>query len=161
VGTFYLLIPSYLIDLEVAMNKNRSRFVWLITFGLIISSCSVFGGTPPDELDGTKWDLLFIRKSAPISNRKITLQFEDGQVRGSSGCNTYFGEYQLKGNDISFGQLASTEMACLDPDGIMEQEQDYLSFLSEVVAYSVESDQLILKKAGQDQLIFVRAVEEE
>ena len=142
------------------MNKNRNRFVWLITFSLIILSCSVFGGAPPDELDGTKWDLLFIRKSAPISNRNITIQFKGGQVRGSSGCNTYFGEYQIKGNEISFGQLASTEMACMDPGGIMEQEQDYLAFLSEVVSYDVESDQLILKKAVRDQLTFVRVLEE-
>ena len=142
------------------MNKNRSRFVWLITFSLMVASCSVFGAPQVDELDGTKWDLLFIRKSAPISNRNITIQFEDGQVRGSSGCNTYFGEYQLKGSDISFGQLASTEMACMDPGGIMEQEQDYLAFLSEVVSYDVESDQLILKKAVRDQLTFIRVLEE-
>lgn len=156
-----LIIERLLIlILELNTSKFRNGFALLMTFSLIVVSCSVFSGTAPDKLDGTKWILLFIRKSTPISGRNITIQFEGGQVRGSSGCNTYFGEYKSKGAEISFSQLAATEMACLDPQGIMEQEQDYLAFLSEVVAYSIEGDRLILKKSGQDQLTFLRAFDD-
>jgi heat shock protein HslJ len=138
------------------MKTNKIGLA-IIAASLFVS-CSAFNGSVPDGLNGTKWNLLFIRKSTPIPGRDITIEFADGQVRGSSGCNSYFGEYEVRGSEISLGQLAATEMACLDPEGIMEQEQEYLVFLSEVVAFSVEEDQLVLKKAHQDQLTFTKAV---
>ena len=136
------------------LNNIRISFVLIMIFGLMVTSCSSFSGIAADELGGSKWNLLHIRKSMPIPDRIITIEFEDGEVTGTSGCNTYFGKHMTKGNEISFGQLASTEMACLDPEGIMDQEQEYLTFLSEVVAFSIEGDRLILKKAHQDQLTF-------
>ena len=141
------------------MNSIRSNFVLIMILGLIVTSCSVFNGTASDELEGTKWNLLYIRKSIPIPGSIITLEFKDGEVRGTSGCNTYFGEYKLKEGEISFGVLGATMMACLYPEGIMEKEQEYLTFLSEVVAYSIEGDRLMLKKVLQDQLTFEMAVD--
>jgi len=141
------------------MNTIRNNFILIMILGLMITSCSEFSGTVADELEGTKWNLLTIRKSIPIPDSIITIEFEDDEVRGTSGCNTYFGEYTSKENKISFGVLAATEMACLNPEGIMEQEQEYLSFLSEIVAYSIEGDRLILKKTLQDQLTFEMALD--
>ncbi|MCD4671267.1 MAG: META domain-containing protein [Anaerolineaceae bacterium] len=104
--------------------------------------------------------MLYIRKSVPLEGNTFTIEFENGEVHGHSGCNSYFGEYKVKGNEISFGMLAATEMACMDPEGIMQQEQEYLAFLSEVVSFSVEGEQLILKKEAQDQLTFQKAMDE-
>ncbi|MCD4672911.1 MAG: META domain-containing protein [Anaerolineaceae bacterium] len=139
------------------MNKNKRTLIWIMILGLILASCSTLSPAGTDELENTKWNLVFIRKSVPIADRTITIEFEDGKVHGSSGCNTYFGEYTIDGNNISCGQLAATAMACLDPEGIMEQEQEYLTFLSEVDTYSIEGEQLILKEAHQDQLTFQKA----
>ena len=141
------------------MNTIRNNFILIMILGLMITSCSEFSGTVADELEGTKWNLLTIRKSILIPDSIITIEFEDDEVRGTSGCNTYFGEYTSKENKISFGVLAATEMACLNPEGIMGQEQEYLSFLSEIVAYSIEGDRLILKKTLQDQLTFEMALD--
>jgi len=58
---------------------------------------------------------------------------------------------------MTLSEIAMTEMACLDPKGVMQQEQDYLSFLSEVVSFSIEGNQLILRKVEQDQLTFEKA----
>lgn len=140
------------------MKKLRILLLWSILLSLIAASCAVLGIAGTDELQGTQWQLLYIRKSTPIAGSTITIAFEDGGVNGRSGCNSYFGEYAIQGNEISFGPLAATEMACMDPQSIMEQEQEYLSFLSEVVSYSIEGDQLILKQAGQDQLTFQKTV---
>jgi heat shock protein HslJ len=126
-------------------------------FGLMVTSCSIISNAKVDDLERTKWDLLFYHKSKPIPDSIITIEFENGEVRGTSGCNTYFGEYKIQGSEISFGQIAGTEMACMNPERIMEQEQKYLTFLSEVVAYSIEGDRLILKKAHQDQLTFEKS----
>jgi heat shock protein HslJ len=137
------------------MTKSKIFLIFGLLFTIMVSSCTTSEISSVDKLDGTKWKLLYIRKSTPLPDRDITIEFEDGQVRGSSGCNTYFGSYKLKGTGISFSQLASTEMACMDPEGIMQQEQEYFAFLSEVVSFLLEGDQLILKKAAQDQLTFL------
>jgi putative lipoprotein len=35
-------------------------------------------------------------------------------VSGSDGCNRISGSYDLKGDAVTFGQMAGTQMACLD-----------------------------------------------
>ncbi len=43
----------------------------------------------------------------------VTAQFaEDGSLNGSAGCNSFFGSYELKGEEIKIGPLGSTMMAC-------------------------------------------------
>ena len=138
------------------MNKKHKLLLSALIFTLLASACGILPGSN-NELDGTKWELLYIRKSTPLGGSMITIEFEDGEVHGRSGCNSYFGEYTVKGNEISFGMLAATEMACMEPEGIMQQEQEYLTFLSEVVTWSVEGEQLILKQEVQDQLTFQKA----
>jgi len=135
------------------MNKLHKLLLSALILTLLAAACSALPDSA-NELDGTKWELVFIRKSTPMEGSTITIEFENGEVRGRSGCNSYFGEYTVKGNEISFGMLAATEMACMDPEGVMQQEQEYLAFLSEVVTFSVEGEQLILKKEVQDQLTF-------
>lgn len=138
------------------MKTIQKILIWGVLLGVIAASCSALNPAGADQLGGTHWQLLYIRKSVPLSNRPITIAFKDGQVNGSSGCNSYFGEYTINGNEISIGPLASTEMACMDPEGIMQQEQEYLHFLAEVVTFEVDGEQLVLKQAGQDQLTFNR-----
>ena len=136
------------------MKKSPSRLLMMIVLGLLITSCSEQNNSIISELENKSWELAAIRKSVPIKGSLINIEFKDGEVHGSSGCNSYFGRYEIKGNEISIGMLASTEMACLDPEGLMVQEQDYLSFLAEVVSISIEDGQLILRKAVQEQLTF-------
>jgi len=45
---------------------------------------------------------------------------EDGTVSGTSGCNGLGGDYTVEGDQITFGQIISTLMACDSP--IMDQE---------------------------------------
>jgi heat shock protein HslJ len=140
--------------MEVEMKNRVSSLSLIMILGLILASCSQSRNTLSAKLEGKRWELETIRKSIPISGRVISIEFQDGEVDGSSGCNSYSGGYGTKGNGIIFGMLASTEMACMDPEGLMDQEQDYLSFLSEVVAFSIEDGHLILKTETQDQLTF-------
>jgi heat shock protein HslJ len=43
--------------------------------------------------------------------------------------------------------LAATRMACVKPDGVMEQEQAYLAALPRAVSYRVDSSSLSLLTA--------------
>jgi heat shock protein HslJ len=90
----------------------------------------------------------------PLAETQITLKFEDGTLSGSAGCNGYGGAYALDGSDLTVGAIAATEMACLDPAGIMEQEQRYLGLLGDVSTHAIFGDRLWLETDDGRGLVF-------
>ena len=139
------------------MRILKNLVIPILLIGLFTIACQFTPQRNNDTLTNSEWQLVYIRKSVPIQGSSITMKFLDGEVSGNAGCNSYFGSYEIEGNSIIFSQLAMTEMACMEPDGIMEQEQAYLAFLSEVVSFSIDGNQLLLKKEVQDQLTFEKA----
>ena len=92
---------------------------------------------------------------AVLADTEITAKFEsaEGQVKGSAGCNSYFGDYQIDNNTLSFSMMAHTEMYCMDPEGVMEQETEYLRLLSKAKSYEISEGKLRIT-AGSEILIF-------
>jgi heat shock protein HslJ len=121
---------------------------------LALAACSGTGPTIEDPLDGTSWVLVGYGLAAVLPGTEITATFEDGQVGGSSGCNTYGGSYEVKGEDISVTEIFMTEMACMDPEGIMEQEQTYLEYLSGVTTFRAGEGQLQMTRPDGETLAF-------
>ena len=78
---------------------------------------------------------------------------DDRQVSGSAGCNTYFGDYEAKKNELSISMLAWTARACVEPEGVMEQEQKYLSALQAAESYTIEGGELQIF-CGDQVLVF-------
>lgn len=111
-------------------------------------------------IDDTAWVLLRFGEQgnpqAVLEGTEITATFnsQGSQIEGSSGCNTYSGEYQTSQNNLSISDLAWTEMACLDPEGAMEQEQQYLSALQAAESYTIEDGELQISGSGNRVLIF-------
>jgi heat shock protein HslJ len=58
---------------------------------------------------------------------------KDGTVFGDSGCNRFTGGYTVKGDRITIGPLASTMMACPQPQ--MDAEATFLFKLQAAVSY--------------------------
>ncbi len=116
-----------------------------------LSACAGIGASV--ELEGTSWQLISLAGQPLVENTQPTIAFEDGQVRGHSTCNTYGGEYKLKGDTIEFGMMMSTAMACADPVA-MDQEQVFMSFLGEVERWELHDGQLFLFQADGDALVF-------
>jgi heat shock protein HslJ len=127
----------------------------LVVIALSVLACSPPVLGPSDPLRSTSWELMAYRKSRPIEGTTITAVFEEGQVRGSSGCNTYFGSYEVSGDSITVGPLAMTEMACLEPEGAMEQEMYYLEFLMEGQTFRLSDDRLEIFRSDGEALTFV------
>jgi len=94
-----------------------------------------------DPLSGTDWDLVSYGDQIPLMDSKPTLQFIEDRISGSTGCNNFFGGYELDGDEISIGQMGSTLMAC---EGLMEQETAILAILQEAVSFSLETDTLTI-----------------
>ena len=92
---------------------------------------------------------------AVLADTEITAIFDsaEGQVTGSAGANRYFGSYQISKNKLSIQEIARTEMYRLDPEGIMEQETQYLEMLQAAQSYEISPGQLSIT-AGTKVLIF-------
>ena len=115
------------------------------------------GGTGGDSLNSTTWELYSIGKYSPITGSTTTLRFEDGQAGGSGGCNQFGGEYKASGNKLTLDKLYMTEMACLSPEGIMEQEQLFLRKLGDAQRFEIVDGQLQIYGSDGETLTFVPA----
>jgi len=129
-------------------------FALLFLAAILLSACGFFP-TTNDSLDGTSWELVSIGERPPLAGTTITLSFEDGLARGSSGCNSYGGAYQINGEQIEFQEFEATVMACLDPAGVMEQEQIYLQYLGEAQRFEMTNGQLQIYGSESETLTFV------
>ena len=89
-----------------------------------------------------------------LAGAEITLALEGGTALGSAGCNTYQAAYTLDATSLAFEKLTFTEMACLTPESVMEQEGRYLALLRDVTAYHVYGGQLWLVTDDGRALVF-------
>ena len=100
------------------------------------------------DLGGKTWVLKSYGDAADptqvIVGTEVTAEFADGEVGGSAGCNHYFGSYEVDGEKLTFGPLASTEMYCMDPEGRMDQEYAYLQALGKAEKYEVKDGKLTI-----------------
>ncbi|MEW6554092.1 MAG: META domain-containing protein [Actinomycetota bacterium] len=83
---------------------------------------------------------------SPISGSELTALFDTGgKVSGSSGVNTFSGQYSVDGIEITIGPLASTMMASSDP-ALAEQEAAYLAALQSAARYTIRGGKLELRR---------------
>lgn len=87
----------------------------------------------------------------PAQPGVFTLTFgDDGNVNGTTDCNSFFGSYNMQDGLLSFGPLAMTKMFCE-----ASQEMEFLKYLVEVQSYLIIDGQLVLEiKYDSGQLIF-------
>ena len=130
----------------------------------VISKTSVSEDQGVGFIEEQEWVLVSYENSqgentAVIRGSGLTARFAGGQITGSAGCNNYFGFYQIDGNQISLSEIGATEMYCGEPEGIMQQEADYVQALTKIAAYELAGDQLKLIDAqGNGVLLFSKMV---
>jgi heat shock protein HslJ/uncharacterized lipoprotein YbaY len=120
--------------------------------------------TETQELAGTSWQVISYNNGkggvvSVIIDTEITANFgEDGQVTGRASCNNYFGPYEAQDGNISMGPFGATEMWCSEPEGIMDQESQYLAALETAATYKIEGHRLSMRTAdGAMAVNFQRA----
>lgn len=84
----------------------------------------------------------------------VTVQFRpDGQVAGQGGCNRYSGGYEVSGDTLTFGAIASTKRACMGP--AMDVENRYFEMLRQIRSHALEAGRLNLyDEEGSRRLTF-------
>jgi putative lipoprotein len=112
------------------------------------SSPAKAGGS---ELEGTHWNLTHLGGEAvdlggdATKTPFLTLDAESGQAGGTGGCNRFTGGYELDGNKISFGMMASTMMAC--PEGT-DVDRELAQALENTESYAISGSALQLMDPG-------------
>ena len=111
-------------------------------------------------LTGIEWRLVSLGPTGGeqdvVSGTTVTLRLgDDGRAGGSTGCNTYGGNYQVRGDTISFSRIIATRRACLDQNA-NEQEHRFLAALESANRFRLSSNRLaILSDRTRSVLNFV------
>ena len=136
--------------------KHLATFALAATILLLPAACAGVGGTTGDPLEGMSWRLTTLRGASLIPGTEITATFEDGEVSGKA-CNTYGGKYQVSGDRLTLSEVFMTEMACLEPQGIMEQELAFFNLLTSAQSFNLTGGRLVILGAGGEELTFAPA----
>jgi heat shock protein HslJ len=101
------------------------------------------------HLDPNRWKLTELDSQALIPGTAITLFFEAGKFYGSAGCNNYSGKYATApGGGFSLSEIEKNVMLCIEPAGVMEQEDQYLTALISTSSYETVNE--VLELVDQD-----------
>jgi len=136
---------------------KKYLLIVLIIFALFLGSCGLLTSNMKGGLSGTAWTLISYNGESLIPGSSMTAIFDGREVNGGASCNHYFGSYQTKGSQILIEGLGWTEMACLEPEGIMGQEQSLMSIFGQAATYAIQDQILQIKTDKGETLIFQSA----
>jgi heat shock protein HslJ len=138
------------------MKNGFYSFCFFIFVGLFFSACS-FNQAPMEQhmkLTQNHWEL----EAISGENRSILdglkapfIYFEDdSKVHGFDGCNLFFGNYEVSGNELNFSQLAATDMYCQDS---MQVADKFTNQLVQSKEFQIENSKLILLNSSKSPLL--------
>jgi heat shock protein HslJ len=119
------------------------------------------------ELAGSAWDVTNYNNGREavvgvLADTGLTVVFgDDGTIGGSAGCNNFRGGYTVDGNTIAIGPLATTRMMCPTPEGVMEQEAEFVAALESAATYRIDGNQLELRTADDALAVWMVRAEPE
>ncbi len=110
-----------------------------------------------DALTGTSWLLSEVPTSSgptldAAARRAATLEFADGSVSGSTGCNDFSGTYTVDGDALTIELGPMTQKACTDT-ALQAQEAAIVERLPKVASYAATDDGLTLSDESSAALL--------
>ena len=160
------------------MSYKRNRITaWLSGLGvllttLVLVSCTIeikplvgpevgMNSAPPlveaGPLANTAWYLTALGNTKvaipALAQSPITLAFgNNGQISGSSGCNTFSGAYTTSENIVTFNGLALAPTACAG-QAAARQEAQFLAALQNAASFSRSSERLAIWYGAQGGML--------
>jgi heat shock protein HslJ len=104
----------------------RPANVLTLAFGLAVPLAGCATASAPGISD-RELRAADVNGAPTVGDRPLTLRLSAGQASGSSGCNSFTASYRLSGDELEFGPIGSTRMAC--EAQVMDQESRYLAIL--------------------------------
>jgi heat shock protein HslJ len=116
----------------------------------LLAGCSLLTNGASASLDGD-WRLQSgTNQGQPVplvAGSPINLKIDATQAGGTAACNHYGGQIHVSGGNVSFSEMAQTEMACVD-DRIMVSETAYMTALLKVTTAERSGNALVLSGPG-------------
>ena len=144
-------------DYAIAGDGDSRR----LTLGSSEGGMQTLAPLPPavEKLDAATWRLKAFVNRYPLegfptprlevmetlSDTGITLSIYESGVGGLGGCNSYGdGEFRVEGQSLTIEGLLATNMECVNPPGVMEQEMRYFDLLDAVTGFRIYGDRLFI-----------------
>ncbi|HSG16764.1 MAG TPA: META domain-containing protein, partial [Anaerolineae bacterium] len=90
----------------------------------------------------------------PLPGTEITARFgADGTLSGSGGCNSYSGGFTAYDQTLRISNLSSSQTLCATPEGIMEQESEFLRLMQQANQMTISAGQLTIFDAGGNRIL--------
>jgi len=136
--------------------KSLQYFSFLTLIYFVIGSCNSTkqASKTGSQLSKNNWQLFSIKSQQPSIPEgakipELTFDTQNMRVSGNGGCNTISGSFKLDKQNLSFGPMASTRMACPGND----VEPKFLDALSKTAKYSMYNGKLVLNDSSGTQLL--------
>ena len=132
------------------MQTQKILVALAMVVGLILAACTSTN-TSTNTLNDTGWLLVNLNGQSVVSDTLVTINFENGKINGTDGCNTYSTTYTVNGAKFTVNKdVVTTKMAC--PEPIMQQAAAYITALTQAVTYKIDGQQLMLLDASDNTL---------
>ena len=136
-------------------DQRGIRFtpIFLLTAFILIFPSAPHGAV---NLAGSEWRPSRIGTSAVSPEARLFVQFKSaGQLAGYGGCNRFFGQYEISGNEIRIGPVGATRMACAE--SVMALEMAFISALAGAKSFRRDKATLVLFNAsGKEQASLIQ-----
>lgn len=108
------------------------------------------------ELVDREWFLNSLDGKPLIEGTNIILAFDEASFSGFAGCNGYGGPLETgEDGSIKFGEMSSQAEGCIEPEGVLDQEINYLDQLLDMKKYHVDNGILTLSiREGGQRLVY-------
>jgi heat shock protein HslJ len=119
-------------------REDVKRLVVVVAVAALIAACTMpKRDLPPLPLGGPRWEAVL--DPVPGQRERAYLQFANGYVSGSGGCNRISGTYHLDSvgaGAIVFSRLAGTKVMC--PPEIQAGENQMLLVMQGTSSFSIK-----------------------
>ena len=110
-----------------------------------------------DALTATSWELSELPSDSgttldAAAGAAATLEFSDGNLSGSTGCNDFSGTYTVDGDSLTIELGPMTQRACTDT-ALQAQETTIVARLPKTSSYTANEDGLTLSDENGDALL--------
>jgi heat shock protein HslJ len=149
-------VDDYKTEIKPYPVKRMRSF--LLAVSLFLCSCTAL--KPEADLPTfgeSVWNLTAIEQRPVNFKGRAYMQFDekDNKVSGKAVCNSFFSEYEILRQKITFTDLGSTKMYC---EGMMDEENQIITNLQKTTRYEIKAGFLYLYAQERLVLTFKRQV---
>lgn len=129
---------------------------YLLLCLFLITSCSALKpNSDLPKLGESVWNLTAIEQRPVNFDGRAFIKFDEkeNKISGKALCNSYFSDYEMIGQKITFSSVGSTKMYC---EGMMDEENQIITQLQKTKRYEVKSDFLYFYSGEKVVLTFKR-----